>query len=169
VNAAPRPTANSGGKYGSGCRAGALALILLAGGRAEAAAARGAIAVTATVDFVARVNSMRAPDAVQLTAADVRRGYVDIAGVTELWIFSNSRSGFILEVDPVSPLFRRLTVHGLGDDVVLGIDGGEIVQRWVRTQTAHLALTFRFTLVPGLRPGTYPWPLQLAVRPLRAT
>jgi len=155
-------------EFVNGCRAGALALTLLAGGRAVAAAARSAIAVSATVDFVARVDSMRGPDAMQLTAADVRRGYVDIADVTDLWIFSNSRSGFILDVDSVSPLFRRLTVHGLGEDVVLGIDGGEIVQRWVGTQSTHLALTFRFSLVPGLRPGPYPWPLRLAVRPLRA-
>jgi hypothetical protein len=50
----------------------------------------------------------------------------------------------------------------------LGADGGTIVQRWQKAQTATLSLHLRLGLAPGVVAGSYPWPMRIAVRPLEA-
>ena len=44
--------------------------------------------------------------------------------------------------------------------------GGSIEHHTTGTSGEQVALTYRVVLGPAARTGTYPWPLQLAVRPL---
>ena len=124
--------------------------------------------VSTTVNAVARLERQSAPATVDVTAADIRRGYIDVEQPTSLVIRSNSAQGFALEILTVTPMLTAAVVHGLGSDQWLGAEGGTLVQRWNKPQAAVLSLKFRLVLVPGLSAGQYPWPISIAVRPLES-
>jgi hypothetical protein len=126
------------------------------------------ISVGATVRAVANLELQSAPIGIQISAADLRRGFVDVAQPTQVIVRSNSQTGYALEVLTVAPMLTSMVVQGLNSDLSLGAEGGTIVQRWQHPQTVRLSLKFRFALAPGLRAGDYPWPVRLAVRPLEA-
>ena len=115
---------------------------------------------------MANMEIQSAPSGLDLSAADLQRGYIDVAQPTQLTIHSNSASGFALDVLTVAPMLSSMAIEGLNSDLTLGADGGTIVQRWQRPQALNLSLKFRFGLAPGLAAGKYPWPVRLSVRPL---
>ena len=84
----------------------------------------------------------------------------------QLRIYSNSRAGYALEIRNLAGSLPGITLSGLGQEVDLPAEGGTIVQRWDAARSASLTLRFRFQLPRDLPPGTYPWPVQLGVRPL---
>jgi hypothetical protein len=144
------------------------AALVIGGGIAAANAhdARTSISVTATVNAVARLEVASVPTALDITAADVRRGFIDVLEPTNLVVRSNSPAGFTLDVIPMLPMVSSMVISGLGSDQVVEGEGGALIQRWQKGGTANLSLKFRFILVPGLSPGRYPWPMRVAVRPL---
>jgi hypothetical protein len=128
--------------------------------------ARTSFTVGATVNAMARIEVQAAPADLLVTAADLRRGYLDVVEPTTLVIRSNSPTGFSLDLLTVTPLMSSLIVRGLESEQTLGADGGTIVQRWGQAQTVNLSLRFRFILAAGLGEGRYPWPVRVGVRPL---
>lgn len=144
-----------------------IALIVAAG--VSAAGARDAhtdLSVSVTVRAMAKIDVQSVPEGLQLSAADLQRGYVEVSQPTRATVRSNSASGFALEVLTVAPMLSSMVVEGLNSDLELPAQGGTIVQRWQRPQAMDLSLKFRFALAPGLVPGSYPWPVRLSVRPL---
>ena len=124
------------------------------------------MAVNATVLPVARVQVTSAPADLQISADDLRRGYVDVLQPTSLLVNSNSPDGFALDLMTLSPLASSIIVNGLESDQVLGAEGGTLIQRWQRPQAMRVMLRFRLLLAPGLNAGRYEWPVRLDVRPL---
>lgn len=122
--------------------------------------------VSVTVRSMANIEFQTAPTGLEISVADLRRGYIDVAQPTQLTVRSNSANGFALDVLTVAPMLSSMVVQGLNSDLALGADGGTIVQRWHKPQAVNLSLKFRFALVRGLAAGNYPWPVRLAVRPL---
>ena len=122
--------------------------------------------VSATVRAIANIERQSAPTELEISGADLARGFIDVVQPTRLTVRSNSPSGFALEVLTVVPLVSSMNIEGLNSDLDLGADGGTIVQRWQKPQVVNLSLKFRFALAPGLVAGNYPWPVRLAVRPL---
>jgi len=145
-------------------------LIVAAGGFVAAGAAdtRTSFTVSATVRAVATLERESAPPTLQISADDLRRGYLDVPQPLALVIKSNSPTGFAVDVATLEPVASAIVIHGLDGDVSLGADGGTIVQRWRRPQAVSLSLRIRLILAPGLAPGSYPWPMQLSVRPLES-
>jgi len=144
-----------------------IALIVVAS--VTAAAARdihSEFSVGATVRAVAQIERQSTPAGLEISGADLQRGFIDVVQPTQLTVRSNSPSGFALEVLTVAPMLSSMIIEGLNSDLVLGADGGTVVQRWQSPRVVNLSLKFRFTLAPGLVAGNYPWPLRLAVRPL---
>ena len=153
--------------HNKGLKTARIALIVAAS--VTAAGARDVhsdFAVSVTVRPVANIEIQSAPSGLDLSAADLQRGYIDVAQPTQLTIHSNSASGFALDVLTVAPMLSSMAIEGLNSDLTLGADGGTIVQRWQRPQALNLSLKFRFGLAPGLAAGKYPWPVRLSVRPL---
>jgi hypothetical protein len=107
-----------------------------------------------------------APTALEVTADDASRGFIDVIEPLRLQIASNSAEGYALDIAPLGSLLAAVAVYGMGQDIRFGADGGSIVQRWQHGQAVLLDLRFRFVLAPGVPPGRYPYPLRLAVRPL---
>jgi hypothetical protein len=128
--------------------------------------ARSDFSVSVVVRPVANIELSSVPTGLDISAADLRRGYIEVLQPTQLTVRSNSPNGYALEVLTVAPVLSSMIVEGLNSDVALGWEGGTIVQRWQKPQVLNLSLKFRFELVPGLSVGNYPWPVRLAVRPL---
>jgi len=124
------------------------------------------LSVSVVVRPAANIELRSVPTGLDISAADLRRGYIQVMQPTRITVRSNSPNGYALEVLTVAPVLSSMIVEGLNSDLALGKEGGTIVQRWQRPQAVDLSLTFRFELVPGLAAGNYPWPVRLAVRPL---
>jgi len=129
-----------------------------------AADARGLIAVSATVQPVVHVQQSFNSKLI-ISAIDIQRGYVEVPAV-RMQVSSNSAQGYALDVLPVNNVFSSVVIRGLDGDVMLGADGGAVVQRWQHGQTVSLNLNFQFALRPDVAEGEYSWPLHLSVRPL---
>jgi hypothetical protein len=144
-------------------------LALLAGGSLAAANARDArssFGVSATVRAVANIELQSVPATFSVSSRDLQRGFVDVEQPTLLTVRSNSQSGYSLDLMTVTPMVASMIVYGLDSELALGAEGGTVVQRWHNPHPVNLNLKFRFSLAEGLKPGTYPWPVALAVRPL---
>jgi hypothetical protein len=143
-------------------------MLVLAGGCAALAAAdtRTQLAVSAQVLPVARLEQPGQPAMLAISAADLAQGFVDAPVPLHLMVYSNSRDGFAIDLHSLNPMFNSIIVQGLGPDVIVSGEGGSVVQRWQQPQTRALSLSFRFGLAAGLQPGSYPWPVQMSVRPL---
>jgi hypothetical protein len=124
------------------------------------------LSVSVIVRPAANIELRSAPSGLDISAADLRRGYIQVMQPTECTVRSNSPNGYTLEVLTVAPVLSSMIIEGLNSDLALGQEGGTIVQRWQKPQVLNLSLKFRFELVPGLSVGNYPWPVRLAVRPL---
>jgi hypothetical protein len=135
---------------------------------ANAKDARAIIGVSATVRAVANIEHGAFPATLELSSSDLRRGYIDVKQPTSLLIRSNSQNGYSLDLLTVTPMVASMVVYGLDSQVALGAEGGSIVQRWQGPHAVNLNLKFRFGLAPGLKAGTYPWPLEVSVRPLES-
>jgi hypothetical protein len=90
------------------------------------------------------------------------------AGGTRVEISTNDPEGYALVVQPQAGWFSSLAVFGAGGQVMLGSEGGTIVERGPVAGLTSLELTYRFVLPPGVTPGLYPWPLHLLVQPLQS-
>jgi hypothetical protein len=172
IKVAPLHAVNLGlnkSSHNHGLNAARLALVM-AGSFASAGAkeVHTDLSVTATVRAVANIDLQSTPAALEISASDVRRGYIDVPQPAQLIVRSNSPNGFSLDVLTVAPIFSAMVIQGLDSNLELGADGGSVVQRWQRPQAINLSLRFRFALAPGVTPGIYPWPVRMAVRPLEA-
>ena len=135
---------------------------------APAAATHQTVEMPVTVKVIANASIKVAYQEEQLviSAADVARGYVQVQTATRFTVATNSRSGIVFEFQSVGHLFSSCHVTGNAQPGHIGADGGDLVQRGVRSPSMIHKLSYRFTLRPEVLPGTYPWPLRLSVRAL---
>jgi hypothetical protein len=138
---------------------------------ARAAQASGERSASAAIDFVIRipvvlkVRAVRQPARLDVSAEDALRGYVDVGGAIALEIVSNSRHGFGLRLQATHPVARAVSFLAVASPLhAVDREGGLSVTRVagdpiVTTLTAGA----RIMLAPGTAPGTYPWPVAVAV------
>jgi hypothetical protein len=144
----------------------ALPLMPFADMPVAAAATRTSFTVGATVTARAALTAESVPPALDVSARDVERGFVEVSSVIRLVVTNTSPDGFALDLFPVSPMFSAVTVRGNGAVAAFDGAGGEIFERGLHGAAVPVLLNFRFELAPGTLPGRYPWPLQFSVRPL---
>jgi hypothetical protein len=152
------------------------ALWLLAAAATLAMAAQPASAdetrlmVTARVLKHLRLKVVSQPTSVQVTEADVARGYVEVQSRMQLTVETNSNDGYGVAIaNHLSDAFRDTRVTGLGSgDMRFSSESVAMQQaaagKGMRRET--LDLGFRFELAPGTRQGTYPWPVQVGLMPV---
>ncbi|MHB1123118.1 MAG: hypothetical protein ACYC0T_10410 [Ramlibacter sp.] len=138
----------------------------VASAAADASAAEARVMVAATVLKHARMNITEQPATLEITAADVARGYVEVAEAGQISVRSNS-PGFMLEFAVRGGLFRRISVGGLGQEVELDAAGG-IAARPAAGPGVSTTMKpqYRFMLAASARPGIYAWPMRLSVTAL---
>jgi hypothetical protein len=143
----------------------ALVVLLVLTLPAQAGNTRATFGVSVTVNPVARINH-ESPDHIVITDLDIQRGFVDVESNSAIQVSSNSTAGFALDIYSVSNIFNNVVINGVDGEVRLNAEGGSIVHRWSHAQTQSMLLSYRFVLRPDIQPGTYSFPLQMAVRPL---
>jgi hypothetical protein len=126
--------------------------------------------VTARVLKHLRLKVVAQPTSVQVTEADVARGYVEVQSRMQLTVETNSDDGYgVAMANHMSEAFRDTRVTGLGGgDMRFSSESVAMRQaaagKGMRRET--LDLGFRFELAPGTRQGTYPWPVQVGLMPV---
>lgn len=151
----------------SAAAAAAVVSLLLTPAVAVAEGSETKLSVTATVLKHASLKVLAQPSSVVVTAADIARGYVEVARPAQIAIKNNS-AGYMLVFAGHGEFVRQIRVRGLGSDVQMGADGGVVSQtntgRGMSNTT--LDLGFRFELSASAQQGVYPWPMQMSIIPL---
>jgi hypothetical protein len=125
-----------------------------------------AMPVSAQVVANAKLHTSYQATQIEISAADVARGWVEAPVALRFSVATNKGAGFVMQFNPIGNIFESVQIAGLGNSAQLGSDGGVIVQRTAQASDLTHELSFSFTLRPGTTPGTYPWPLSLSVRAL---
>ena len=133
---------------------------------AQAAQSSAAMQVSVRVVAIAKLQTGYQARQIEISAADVARGQVEVAAASRFSVLTHLGAGYLIQLDPIGHVFESVHVEGLGNAVQLGADGGAIVRRGPQASDLTHELSFRFILHPATRPGTYPWPLLLSVRGL---
>lgn len=130
--------------------------LLLACQVAPAWAGNALLQVRATVLERARLQLVTQPATLQLTAADVARGYVDVPEPTRVQLESNMRKPVQLDFTAGAGAVRAGGVELL--------DGPARMQPVVGRQ--QVELRFRLHLDRDAVPGVHAWPVQISMLPL---
>ncbi len=117
--------------------------------------------VSANVLPYLRLQVLKQAPTLDVTPEDVARGYIDVPAATDLMARTNDPNGFSLSFDARSSVFRKAQVTGLVNGLEIGPDGGLVHQPFTGKQML-MRLSYRFFLAPEVRPGSYPWPLQIS-------
>ena len=121
-------------------------------------------ATTATLLITARVlpratiQFHQGPD-LQITADDVRRGYVDAEAPLAIGTPNTGQRGVQLLFTVQNPHVRHVRLDGLGASLHLRADGGSTLLR--AGPHGNVPLQFRFYLAPDTPAGRYRWPVQV--------
>lgn len=144
----------------------AILLVLCGAGAAQPATAgpdSAQLTVRARVLHFFRLNVLSQPRAIEVSAQDVGRGYVDLPAPMELALESNSPNGYTLVFEREGEDFAGAQVRGLGQQVQVASQGMIGWKPTTRRETMQFQV--RLQLAPGLAPGSYRWPLQVSINP----
>lgn len=125
--------------------------------------ARAQFAVTAYVAPRVSVSTVRQPEALTVSAEDVRRGYVDVHAIYR--VQGNDPAGYLVRLAPRTGIGSAVEVQGLASPVVLRDEIVEVVQPGTRT-AQQLSLRIRVRLDPAAQAGIYALPVHFAVTTL---
>lgn len=132
--------------------------------QANAAETHAHMSVTANVVDTVGVRSLHQARDIVISASDVERGFVEIAGASRLEVRNPRPSLF--EFRGVSALFRTVRVSGSAGAAQFGAEGGSLIAQPAGDGVARIALNYRFELNPTVQAGTHKWPLALTILPL---
>src|SRR5438445_5511473 len=78
-----------------------------------------------SVQVIARtiVTVGQQPAAIDVTAKDIQRGYIDLPAAVAFQVRSNARNGYALQFEPVAGPFSRAHVKWGNSTAVVGADG----------------------------------------------
>lgn len=146
-----------------GAALSALLLLSLAPGKARAvtAAESSQMRISATVDPYVRLEVLQQQPSLTITAADIQRGYVDVAAGTRLRTRTNDHNGVLVNFDSRSNLFERVSVAGIGGTAEIGSGGGSIRAAYEGPESTA-EVSYRFYLAQGAQSGNHPWPLEIS-------
>ena len=101
---------------------------------------------------------------IQVTTADLATGVVNVPDGSRIVIVTFSPGAYALDFSARAAMFRSVRIEGVGRAIELGRDGGTVVTRDVPSGRRVISFSYLFHLAPDAVPGTYVWPLQMAVR-----
>jgi hypothetical protein len=114
-----------------------------------------------SVQVIARtiVTVGQQPAAIDVTAKDIQRGYIDLPAAVAFQVRSNARNGYALQFEPVGGPFSRAQVKWGNRTAVVGADGSWLSQSY-QPGTATGLLDVRLVLTAEATPGSYAWPIR---------
>jgi hypothetical protein len=113
----------------------------------------------------ASVESVGFPARLELTDADVTRGYKELTATCR--VRANDQRGYLLTLTPRTGLTGRIEVGGLNAYIVLGRDAVTVHRPRVGP-VEMVALAIRVVLTAEAEAGSYPLPIQVDVSPVGA-
>ena len=120
-------------------------------------AQRAQVAVTASVVPRTVVESA-APAAVQISASDIERGYVESTATYR--VRSNDPRGFLMQVRPRTARAEAVQLGGGAQAIALGDDGIELHRPW-QAGAQEIMLRIRVRLDELVRPGRMELPVHV--------
>lgn len=133
----------------------------------------GGIAQRAQIDFRivvpahVKLETVAQPEAVEVRAEDIRRGYVDVGASTLLRITHNTRGGLRLALHLRADWIDRIDVHLLGQTLTLRHDPHGALMQVPTAATESVPVHFRLHLNERAASGRMRWPVTLNLSPER--
>jgi hypothetical protein len=129
----------------------------------------GSVSASLTVSVVVPARAVLSvesqPAELEITEADVARGWVEAPEASLVRVRTNSPAGWLLEFQPLQGPYRTLEVTGLGSTAQVSAAGGWLAQPYAGKTLVTASLGYRFFLSGDARPGLYPWPVALTATP----
>jgi hypothetical protein len=138
-----------------------LSLLAIAAFLPTAYANSASATMNVSVQVIARtiVTVGQQPVAIDVTAKDIQRGYIDLPAAVAFQVRSNARNGYVLQFEPVGGPFSQAQVRWGNSTAVVGADGTWLT-RSSQTGTATGLLDVRLVLTAEATPGSYGWPIR---------
>ncbi len=126
-----------------------------------AGSGKATIIVSATVAARISQSIIHQEPTINVTEADIKKGFIEVASGTVLQIKSNTRNGYALFFEGSNELFKEIIVMEKGRTVTLSPQGGFVHQRSSGSQTEVKDLSYKFQLRENIQPGFYPFPFRV--------
>ena len=120
------------------------------------------VSVSVLARAVVTVSSQ--PDVVTVTDADIARGYVDMATPISLLVRTNSRAGYLLQVDRSCDAFSAVELTF--GDAAMSVSDQAWISRPYLPGGESLVMHARVRLAAGAQAGSYPLSMAISARPL---
>ena len=124
------------------------------------------VTINATVLERTTMTVLKQIPEIVVTPDDIMRGFVDIYAATRISVRSNNPAGYLLAFEDLSgqsSIFNSITVRVGAKEVQLSQNQGWVSQPYVHGSVT-LDVSYHFLLTKDAQPGTYSWPLMLAIR-----
>jgi len=143
----------------------ALAALLAPAFPIQAGSVSASLSISVVVPARAVLSVESQPASLEITEADVARGYVEAPATSIVQVRTNSPAGWLLEFQPLQGPYRSVEVTGLGSTAQVSAAGGWLAQPYAGKTLVTASLGYRFVLSGDARPGLYPWPVALSATP----
>lgn len=119
------------------------------------------IMVTATVLARMTQSVIHQETRINITEADIKKGFIEISSGTILRVKTNDRKGYGLFFEGSNELFKEVMVMDKGRTVVLSLNGGFVHQPYSGSNIEVKELSYKLTLKDDIQPGSYSWPFRV--------
>jgi hypothetical protein len=146
-------------------RLSAALLVIFTAGEIFAGSASAPMHVS--VNVVARaILTVDSPSAtIDVTEADIARGYIDVSAPIVIRVRTNSRAGYMLQAEPQIADFKMVELT-FGDSTMTVAGTESWISRPYVPGGEVIAMHMRVHLEKATQVGSYPLPISLSTRPL---
>jgi len=124
------------------------------------------IVVNASVENFTDLKIVYQTSALEITPADILRGYIEVPIAARIEIQNNNLSGYLVVFEGLDWPFKEVIVSGFGKDINVNSRGGWLVQPYHGRDPLLVELSYRIILSEDTKAGKYSWPLKISVSPV---
>lgn len=139
-----------------------MTMVLSLGLKESEAGSKGTVLVSANVLPKLTQTTVRQEAVLTITKEDAAKGCVDIEAGTILHVKSNDQNGYFLNFLVDGQWIKKTDVKINGRSVSVQSGAGLIHQRFPGVNGETVQITYRLFLSPGMKPGSYQWPVMVA-------
>lgn len=143
----------------------AIAVLTLMPIAARGETASATMQVSATVKAVARLEAANFPSRLEITAADIARGYVET--IVPVVYRTNDPRGVMIRMSLESDAFSNAAVRWETAEIRVSGPEAYILQPFSGLGSRTLQMVCRLNLSERATPATYAWPLAMSISPVQ--
>ncbi len=139
----------------------AMAILAYFNGLSFAGSSNATVMVSATV--IGRISQtiIHQEPGINVTEADVKKGFIEVPSGTILEIKTNARNGYALFFEGSNELFQEVMVMVNGRTVSLSPNGGFVHQPYSGSNIEVKDLSYKLQLKEDIQPGSYSFPFRV--------